>query len=71
MPAHQNPVSTEKQMIVLPTALVQSMHQHLFNDEKGRIPKGAISNYIAGLIKKDLAEKKAVNLLDLMGANHE
>lgn len=67
MPAPKQPIKVERQIIVLPVTLLEQMRQHLFDDEKGRIPRGSISDYISELIRKDLNERKPVSLLDLLG----
>lgn len=59
MPAHKSAVKSEPITMVLPVAVREQMEQHLFDPEKGRVPKGAISTYIANLIKRDLSSKPA------------
>lgn len=65
MPAPKAAVKVDKVIIVLPVDLRERMQQHLFDEERGRIPKGAISDYITSLIRRDLSGKTASAVADL------
>lgn len=60
-------VSPKKQVLVLlPESLDEAMRDMLFDEEKGRVPGGAISSYIESLIRKDLNKLEQTSLEDLL-----
>jgi hypothetical protein len=70
MPAHKKP-SVKKVLLVLPVSLDEQMRERLFNDEMGRIPKGALSTYVVNLIKRDLNDNSPIDLLGLLEGQND
>jgi hypothetical protein len=66
MVAHKKVLPDTKFLMVIPANIDKMMRERLFDDDKGRIPKGSISNYIVGLIKRDLTDNAPVDLLNLL-----
>lgn len=53
--------------IVFPQSVDKAMRDMLFSEERGRVPGGAISDYVISVVKRDLRRISGVNLDDLIG----
>lgn len=60
-----------QQIVMMPEPLRDAMRNSLFDEERGRVPGNSISKYICGLIKRDLADRKAIPLTGLLEQPHD
>lgn len=71
MPRPKKSYNTKVVPIVFPTSVDTAMRNMLFSEERGRVPGGAISEYVVSVVKRDLTRITKTNLDDLLEQPNE